>query len=167
MYPLRSLPPCACRPYAPLHPCSVRDPQLECFYEAMRALPSLHIIGERVGGGGGMGQERVASGTPAGTAACCRLLLPSPPCSAPTHTPWQDPVKPLTNRLISSFDSPVVISHPRGHVIPALQGQDLARLRAFLQQHRREAATAGAAQAGAQVAAACERSPDAAAASRL
>jgi hypothetical protein len=25
----------------------VRDPQLECFYEAMRSAPSVHIIGDR------------------------------------------------------------------------------------------------------------------------
>lgn len=28
-------------------PCSVRDPQLECFYSALRPCPSLHIIGDK------------------------------------------------------------------------------------------------------------------------
>lgn len=56
----------------------------------------------------------------------------------------------------------MVISHPRGHVIPALQGEDLARLRAFLQQQHATAAAAGAEQADEPAAAACGRSTEAA-----
>jgi predicted esterase len=45
----------------------------------------------------------------------------------------RDPVKSMTNRLIEAFDAPLVLSHPRGHVIPSLPPADLARLRAFLE----------------------------------
>lgn len=51
----------------------------------------------------------------------------------------KDPVKRMTNDLINSFDNPVVINHTKGHVIPALQGPDLQRFKAFLQSHHREA----------------------------
>jgi len=47
----------------------------------------------------------------------------------------RDPIKGLTNLLIESFDSPVVIRHTRGHVIPALQGEDLKTFRRFLESH--------------------------------
>ena len=43
-----------------------------------------------------------------------------------------DPVKIFTNRLIRSFDSPVVIQHERGHVVPRLGDADEAQLVAFL-----------------------------------
>jgi hypothetical protein len=52
----------------------------------------------------------------------------------------KDPVKHMTNLLIQAFDSPIVIHHPRGHVIPALKGEDLQRLREFLEFHAAEAA---------------------------
>ena len=52
----------------------------------------------------------------------------------------KDPVKLMTNHLIEAFNSPLVISHPRGHVVPGLQGDDLARLRAFLEARAVEAA---------------------------
>lgn len=48
----------------------------------------------------------------------------------------RDPVKRMTNHLIEAFDAPLVISHARGHVIPALAGEDLAKLRNFLEQQR-------------------------------
>ena len=44
----------------------------------------------------------------------------------------RDPVKKMTNHLIEAFDRPVVISHQRGHVIPALKGEDLEALKKFL-----------------------------------
>ncbi|KAL4421601.1 hypothetical protein ABPG75_010892 [Micractinium tetrahymenae] len=51
----------------------------------------------------------------------------------------RDPVKPLTNLLIESFDRPVVVTHARGHVIPALPPADLQRVRAFLQTQQQGA----------------------------
>jgi hypothetical protein len=48
----------------------------------------------------------------------------------------RDPVKRMTNHLIEAFDDPVVINHPRGHVIPPLVGEDLAKLRTFLEEQR-------------------------------
>jgi len=48
----------------------------------------------------------------------------------------RDPVKRMTNHLIEAFDHPVVINHSRGHVIPALAGEDLAKLRNFLEEQR-------------------------------
>ena len=45
----------------------------------------------------------------------------------------KDPVKVLTNMLIDCFDSPVVIRHSRGHVIPTLRGTELETLKAFLE----------------------------------
>ncbi len=48
----------------------------------------------------------------------------------------RDPVKRMTNHLIEAFDDPVVINHSRGHVIPPLVGEDLAKLRKFLEEQR-------------------------------
>ncbi|GAB4813758.1 hypothetical protein N2152v2_000804 [Parachlorella kessleri] len=50
----------------------------------------------------------------------------------------RDPIKRMTNDLIASFDNPVVIDHVKGHVIPALQGPDLQRFRAFLESQSQE-----------------------------
>jgi hypothetical protein len=47
-----------------------------------------------------------------------------------------DPAAPLSRRLASAFVNPVVVEHPRGHVIPSLEGGDLATLRAFLEARR-------------------------------
>ena len=48
----------------------------------------------------------------------------------------RDPVKQMTNHLIEAFDAPLVINHPRGHVIPQLVGEDLANLRRFLENQQ-------------------------------
>jgi hypothetical protein len=48
----------------------------------------------------------------------------------------RDPVKRMTNHLIEAFDNPLVINHSRGHVIPPLVGEDLAKLRKFLEDQR-------------------------------
>ncbi|PSC70237.1 low CO2-induced aldose reductase isoform B [Micractinium conductrix] len=42
----------------------------------------------------------------------------------------RDPVKRLTNLLIECFEHPVVVTHPRGHVIPQLPPPDLERHKA-------------------------------------
>jgi hypothetical protein len=44
----------------------------------------------------------------------------------------KDPVKRMTNMLIESFDNPIVINHPKGHVVPQLADGDVERMRAFL-----------------------------------
>ena len=46
----------------------------------------------------------------------------------------QDPVKIFTNRLIRSFEKPVVVEHERGHVVPKLGMADEAALVAFLKR---------------------------------
>jgi hypothetical protein len=61
------------------------------------------------------------------------------PCPSLHILGERDPVKRLTNALIDSFDRPVLISHARGHVIPALPEADLQRLRAFLETRLVEA----------------------------
>ncbi|KAG7668897.1 hypothetical protein Ndes2526B_g00612 [Nannochloris sp. 'desiccata'] len=48
----------------------------------------------------------------------------------------RDPVKRMTNHLIEAFNNPLVINHSRGHVIPALTGEDLAKLRKFLEEQQ-------------------------------
>lgn len=69
-----------------LHPLSfnrsVRDPQLECFYDAMRALPSLHIIGDRVGG---------ASWRAGGVLLVAGVHLRQ---AGPLHAPCMTPARP-------------------------------------------------------------------------
>lgn len=45
----------------------------------------------------------------------------------------KDFIKEHSVNLVRQFDSPIVICHPRGHVIPNLQGPQLAVLRAFLE----------------------------------
>lgn len=47
-------------------------------------------------------------------------------------------VKEHAIRLAGAFDSPVVIMHNRGHVVPPLHNPNLAALRAFLQSIRNE-----------------------------
>ena len=61
------------------------------------------------------------------------------PCPSLHILGERDPVKRLTNALIDSFDRPVLISHSRGHVIPALPEADLQRLRSFFEAQRQEA----------------------------
>lgn len=48
----------------------------------------------------------------------------------------KDPVKRLTNALIASFDRPVVITHPKGHVIPSLTGDELKAFKVFLESQQ-------------------------------
>lgn len=43
------------------------------------------------------------------------------------------PTVQMTNYLIEAFKNPVVINHTRSHVVPPLKGNDLERLRTFLQ----------------------------------
>lgn len=50
----------------------------------------------------------------------------------------KDPIKAMTNRLIESFEKPVVIHHAQGHVVPALPPPELQRLRAFIEAHAAE-----------------------------
>lgn len=68
----------------------VRDPQLDGCFDALKSIPSVHVIGDK------------------------------------------DPVKRMTNMLIESFDNPIVINHPKGHVVPQLSDGDVERMRAFL-----------------------------------
>ena len=43
-------------------------------------------------------------------------------------------------KLADTFENPVIITHPRGHVVPRLEGDSLARLRAFLEARLQDAA---------------------------
>lgn len=45
-----------------------------------------------------------------------------------------------SHRLAETFESPVVITHPRGHVVPRLEGDSLATLRGFLEARLHESA---------------------------
>lgn len=45
----------------------------------------------------------------------------------------------MTNYLIESFDDPVVINHAKAHVIPALAGPDLQRLKDFIREQQKKA----------------------------
>lgn len=52
----------------------------------------------------------------------------------------KDPVKHMTNDLIASFEEPepIVINHSRGHVIASMRGDDLQRLRSFIEKYSDE-----------------------------
>ena len=43
-----------------------------------------------------------------------------------------DPVKILTNKLVKCFDSPVILTHERGHVVPRLQADMSETLKNFV-----------------------------------
>ena len=43
-----------------------------------------------------------------------------------------------SEQLAETFENPVIIRHPRGHVVPRLEGDSLATLRAFLEARLQE-----------------------------
>mmetsp|Transcript_5132 Transcript_5132/g.12975 ORF Transcript_5132/g.12975 Transcript_5132/m.12975 type:complete len:284 (+) Transcript_5132:213-1064(+) len=47
-----------------------------------------------------------------------------------------DPGARYTKKLASTFRNPHVISHPGGHIVPALKGSQLEELRSFLSSHQ-------------------------------
>ena len=74
------------------------------------------------------------------SACALRPLSPPPPLLYPPASPLPPAqVKRLTNLLIECFEHPVVVTHPRGHVIPQLPPPDLERVRAFLQAQQQGA----------------------------
>lgn len=62
---------------------------------------------------------------------CCvhAAVLQVPSCHVIGHQDW---VKQHAINLARQFQSPIVIMHPRGHVIPRLTGHHLAVLKAYL-----------------------------------
>ncbi|CAL8463976.1 g3511 [Coccomyxa elongata] len=52
----------------------------------------------------------------------------------------KDFVKKWSHKLMDTFDNPLLITHPRGHVVPALEGESLEKLRSFLMARQQESA---------------------------
>ncbi len=45
-----------------------------------------------------------------------------------------------SHKLMDTFENPTLITHPRGHVIPALEGDSLEKLRSFLMARQQDSA---------------------------
>ena len=83
-----------------------------------------------------------AAAAPAGGRGNNRPARPPPLPLATAHLIGDaDPVRPFSERLARAFDKPLVLRHPRGHVVPRLDGEARQSLRAFVAA----AAAAGAA----------------------
>lgn len=45
-----------------------------------------------------------------------------------------------SHNLMNTFENPTLITHPRGHVIPALEGDSLEKMRSFLKARLQDSA---------------------------
>ncbi|EIE18954.1 hypothetical protein COCSUDRAFT_59879 [Coccomyxa subellipsoidea C-169] len=52
----------------------------------------------------------------------------------------RDYVNKWSHKLMDTFENPTLITHPRGHVIPALEGDSLEKLRSFLMARQQDSA---------------------------
>ena len=93
-------------------------------YTQKLQLPSLHIIGDR---------DHVRKVV----LACMPCILVHSLESDRAQRMWRVLLQ-WSEQLAETFENPVIIRHPRGHVVPRLEGDSLATLRAFLEARLQE-----------------------------